>query len=333
MAKKIRVGVIGVGGYAQGNIRRFLELPDIEITDIVDTNPERFVVTRHTFPQLANAVEHVDYRKMLKESDIDAVYISSPHTLHYQQIMDSMRAGRHVLCDKPMVCKITHAKNVVKKAEETGLVMMIAYQRHYQGPFIYMREQVQSGALGKLQFITAFQSQNWLKSQRGKWRQTMALSGGGQLNDSGSHLLDIIMWIAGEPVTEVSAFSEHFDTEVDINTAVKMQFENGALGTISVVGDGCKFWEEILICGSKGQLIYHQGSLTHITEVAGPTLQLSFPQTTANPVANFVECIRDKKAVNHTPALCGLRTIELTEAAWKSAASNGKVVKVPRSKV
>ena len=333
MAKKIRVGVIGVGGYAQGNVRRFLNVPDVAITAMVDTAPERFAVTRANYPQLADAAEYSDYRKMLKDDVVDAVCISSPHTLHYQQIMDSLDAGKHVLCDKPMVCKITRAKKVVQKVKDTGLVFTIGYQRHYAGPFVYMREQVQSGALGELQFVTAFQSQNWLKSQRGKWRQTMALSGGGQLNDSGSHLLDIIMWIVGQPVSEVSAFSDPFDTEVDINTAIKMKFQSGALGTISVVGDGVTFWEELILAGTIGQIIYHQDKLVHHTSMTGPILEVASPKPASDPVANFVECIRDKKAVNHTPAICGLRTIELTEAAWKSAAGQGKVVKVPRSEV
>jgi len=331
VSSNLRVGVIGVGGYAQGNIRRFTEVPGVEVTAIVDTDPQRFAVTKKTHPALAGAAEHADYRKMLKAGGLDAVCISSPHTLHFRQIMDSLDAGLHVLCDKPMVCSIAHAKKVCDKVKQTGLVLTIGYQRHYQGPFIYMREQVQTGAIGKLQFVTAFQSQNWLKSQRGKWRQVHKLSGGGQLNDSGSHLLDIIMWIAGEPVVEVSAFSDHFDTEVDINTAVKMKFQRGGLGTLSVVGDAPRWWEEIMIVGSVGQLLYRNGELTHITSIEGASYQVAFPQTSANPVANFIECIRNPKAVNHTPAVCGLRTIELTEAAWRSAAAGGKVVKVPRT--
>jgi len=333
VAKKVRVGIIGVGGYAQGNVRRFLDVPGVKITAIVDTAPERFAVTKQSFPAIAEAAEFDDYRKMIKSGLVDAVCISSPHTLHYRQIMDSLGAGLHVLCDKPMVCQSARAKKVVAKVKQTGLVLTVGYQRHYMGPFVYMREQVQSGAIGKLEFVTAFQSQNWLKSQRGKWRQALALSGGGQLNDSGSHLLDIIMWIVGEPVAEVSALSENFDTEVDINTAIKMKFRSGSLGTISVVGNGTRFWEELFLVGSVGTLIYRNSTLTHITSVTGHSMEIGFPQPAANPVTNFIECIRNKKAVNHTPAICGLRTIELTEAAWRSAAAGGKVVKPPRSKV
>jgi predicted dehydrogenase len=329
----IRVGVIGAGGYAQGTIRKLLEIPGVQVAALADPAAERRAVTKKNYPAAAGAAEHDDHRAMLKAGGLDAVYISSPHTLHYPQIMDALAAGLHVLVDKPMVCRVQHAKNVVKKARETGLVVLVSYQRHYQGPFIYMRDQVRTGVIGKLQFITAFQSQNWLKGTRGTWRQKMDLSGGGQLNDSGSHLVDILMWIAGEPVAEVSAFSDRLGSEVDINTAIKMRFRGGALGAVSVVGDAPRWHEEMMLVGSVGQILYRNGALTHISGAAGPAMEVTFPDGGANPVANFAQCIRDPKAVNHAPAECGLRTIELTEAAWKSSADGGRVVKVPRAAV
>jgi len=333
MSKQIRVGLIGTGGYQQGaTVPKLLELPQAVIAALCDDTPAQIASCKKRYPVLASVAEFGDYRRMIREAGLDAVAISTPHTLHYPQIMDCLGAGLHVLCDKPMVCSVKHARAVCDKVKKSRRVFTISYQRHTLPPFIYMREQVQNGAIGDVRYVNAYQTQNWLQLTRGKWRQSLKLSGGGQLNDSGSHLVDAILWIVGQPVVEVSAWCDNLGTEVDINSAVKMKFANGALGTMAVVGDAQVFWEDLNIVGTKGTLIYRNNTLTHITGVGAPKLTVEFPPQTTNPIRNFIECIQDKKAVNLIPPIWGLRVMELTEAAWRSAAAGGKVVKVNYSK-
>ncbi|MBI4560287.1 MAG: Gfo/Idh/MocA family oxidoreductase [Candidatus Hydrogenedentes bacterium] len=327
MAKKIRVGFIGAGGISHGHYIRLLETKKAEVVALNEPNPEMVKRFHARFPDSVKLPVFDDYRDMLKNNALDAVVVQSPHTVHYEQILTCLNQGLHVLAEKPMTCTIKHAKALIQKAKAAKRVLMISYQRHFEPSFRYMRERIAKGALGEVQYVQAIQSQEWLRATRGTWRQRLALSGGGQLNDSGSHLVDIVMWVTGMKVKEVFAKQDNFGTEVDINSTLAMKFENGALGSMSVIGNAPRWYEDHSIVGSKGALYLRQGiGLIHQDEKGQP-VNIKLPKYTKNPDSNFVECILGKD-VPQTPPECGLRTIEVTEAAWKSAAS-GKPVRVP----
>ncbi len=255
--------------------------------------------------------------------------IASPHTLHFPQIMDSLDAGLHVLTEKPMVCSVAHARQVIAKAEEAGKILCISYQRHFQGAFRYMREAFQKGDIGELVFMSALQGQRWLQGTAGTWRQDPALSGGGQLNDSGSHLLDIILWVAGQGVSEVFAFVDNRGAAVDINSAISVRFVNGAQGTFSVVGDSrCSWWEDITFWAQDATFFYRNGRLYEQLGDQAPVEVTKLPDY-SDPDRNFIYGILGKEPIQ-VPATCGLRVIELTEAAWRSAEC-GAPVKVERT--
>ena len=188
---KIRVGFIGCGGNSRGHGRSIMQTPDAEIVALADISESAIQAFRENVGVSSEVPAYTDYREMLAATKPDAVEISTPHTLHFQQIMDSLDAGCHVLTEKPMVCTVEHAREVIDKVKETGKHLMIGYQRHLQPTYAYCRNVVQSGELGSVHFVTAHQGQNWYRNQQGRWRMDPALSGGGQLNDSGSHLLDI----------------------------------------------------------------------------------------------------------------------------------------------
>jgi len=236
--------------------------------------------------------------------------------LHHRQILDCLGSGKHVLTEKPMVCSAAHAKEVM--AAQGDRVLMISYQRHFQGPYIYIRDQVRSGALGELTYVAALQGQNWLNSQRGAWRSDPALSGGGQLNDSGSHLVDILLWTTGLAAEEVSATINSYDLPVDIDSAISIRFANGARGTLSIIGNSPMWWEEFSVWGSEGCLLYRNGTIMQRRfdeEIMVEPTELPADST---PDRNFVDVILGRDT-NRVPAECGLRVIELTEAAWRSA--------------
>jgi predicted dehydrogenase len=188
---------------------------------------------------------------------------------------------------------------------------------------------VAQGAIGDIQFVQAVQSQEWLRAVKGTWRQKKAHSGGGQINDSGSHLIDILMWITGLKIAEVYAEMENFNTEVDINSTLAMKFHNGALGSVSIIGNAPGWHEDVTVIGSKGAFYLRQGQPLVRQNGTGKHMKVALPKYKKNPDANFVEVILGKDDPQ-TPAVCGLRVIEVTEAAWKSA-NSGRVVKVKTS--
>jgi predicted dehydrogenase len=316
MADTVRIGIIGCGGIARGHIQRLLGYGAqiAALVDTVEANVERY---RRDFPRLSGVPVFRDYRDMLGSVELDAVQINTPHAFHYPQIMDSLEAGLHVLTEKPMVCSVRQAKDVIAKAEETGLTVLISYQRHYQPQFRYIKRKIEEGLIGKVTAIAALQGQDWLRGTAGTWRQKMELSCGGQLNDSGSHLLDILLWTTGLSVERVMSFIDNRGSEVDINSGTAIRFTNGALGTITVIGDCPVWWEDFTVWGESGAIFSRNGRMTVALQGKEPFEPADLPGG-SDPDRNFLDVLAGRD-VNHTPPVCGLRGIELCEAAWRSA--------------
>jgi predicted dehydrogenase len=319
---KVRIGFIGAGGMARAHVRRLADIPEAEIVALADPSSASLDEMKAEFPALASVPTFGDYRDMLAQVPMDAVEIHSPHTCHYPQALDVLQAGMHLLLEKPMVCTSQHARELIKAG--ANRVFMLSYQRHFQGPYRYIREQLQQGAVGDIQYIAALQSQNWLRATKGTWRQSLALSGGGQLNDSGSHLVDILLWSTGLRAKSVAAYSENHGSEVDIDSATSIRFANGAQGTLSIIGDSPMWWEEFSIWGTKGAILYRNGTVLQRgwddTEMRTIT---DFPPD-STPDHNFIDAILGRASVQ-VPPECGLAVIELTEAIWRSAAEHRAV--------
>lgn len=315
---RIRIGLIGTGGIARGHASRLLNMPEANIVALCDPVKAQIGRLKTAIPSLKRARVFSDYRDMLDQVQLDAVEVCSPHTLHYPQVRDALKKGLHVLVEKPMVCKTTHALDLIRLRDKAGKVLEVSYQRHFQPGFRYCREKILSGELGKVQFISALQSQNW-KPVTKTWRGDPKLSGGGQLNDSGSHLLDIILWMTDLQPAEVFSYMDKAGTKVDIFSALSVKFDGGALCNVSIVGDSVAWREDITIWCEKGILFNRGGQvvLQCPDEKVVPAEQMP---AGSNPDANFVNAILGREEVE-SPAECGLRVIQLTEAAWKSAKS------------
>ena len=172
MAKqKIKFGFIGCGGNSRGHGRSVSGVEDVEIIALADPSENALKAFKETVGLDDSVPTYTDHVEMLDAAKPDAVVISSPHGLHFEHIMSALDAGCHVHTEKPMVCTVDHAKQVMAKVEETGLHLMIGYQRHLSPTYQYCRNVVQSGELGHVNFVAAHQSQNWYRNQQGKWRQ------------------------------------------------------------------------------------------------------------------------------------------------------------------
>ncbi len=326
--KGLRVGMIGSGGNARGHMGQLLHIEGVEIVGLADPDVDMLKRASKDHPKLAKAPRFENHKDLLAEVEMDAVVISTPHVFHFEQIMDSLGKGLHVLCEKPMVCTTEQALAVLAEVKKTGLTMGVSYQRHFQGAYRYIREQLQSGKHGKVNFVTALQSQNWFTSQVGgkTWRSKMAYACGGQLNDSGSHLLDIVLWMVGEPVTGVFAAGNNLGAEVDILTAITGEFAGGGLLNISIVGHSVNWLEDITIWCDKATFAV-RGADVH-EWVGGEERVVRAGADLPNmgsPDANFIAAIRGTETVQAPPE-CGLAVIKLTEAAWQSVEKGCPVV-------
>lgn len=341
MADSIRMGLIGLGNNMLTHIGRLVQIPEVEIAGLVDPVAAMQTRLRERFPQLAGVPIFDSHEAMLRQIQPQAVEISTPHAFHFRQIVDSLEAGAHVLVEKPMVNSVREAEAVIRKRDETGKILLVSYQRHTQPPFLKMKQLIDDGAIGEVQFIQALQNQMWYASKfttpELPWRVKKELSGGGQLNDSGSHLVDILLHVTSlEPAT-VFAAQQSFNLDVDVNSAITVTFTNGATGNVSIVGQapgiGGAVWEDVTIYGSTGALYYRmlgQPEFKPVMELRqiGRTEPVDLGELPdgSTPDQNFVDAILGRDTVK-SPAECGLRVMQLSEAAWRSAES-GQVVAV-----
>ncbi len=332
MPKKVRIGLIGCGGIMGMHVDQLAPVKAAAIVGLADTSAAMLARFKGRYPHLADLPTFPDYHDLLDEVEMDGVIIATPHTLHYEHIMTSLGRGLHVLAEKPMVCTVQHAKAVIRKAKTKGLILMLAYQRHFFPAFRAARQLIADGKIGKVTYIAALQGQEWLRGTRGAWRQNPALSGGGQLNDSASHLLDIILWVSNLAPASVYAQIDNRGTRVDINSGLTVRFQGGALASIAVVGDAPSWWEDVTYYGEKGALYIRGNRVTLQIPSKGWGAQSEDVteglRYQGNADKNFVDSIlgRDEP---QTPPIWGLRVIQLTEAAWASART-GKPAKIKR---
>ncbi|MBD3176165.1 MAG: hypothetical protein GF320_13375 [Armatimonadia bacterium] len=316
---KIRVGFIGAGGIARGHFRRTNDDPRAEVAALCDIRDEPIERLIEANPDAKECPVYKDWREMLDKEQLDGVQILTPHTIHFEESMEALDRGLHVLSEKPMVCRVDHAKELIKKIEESGKVFSLAYQRHQQAEFRYIRERLQSGDMGDIHYVQAFQAQGWYRGTAGTWRQVPEESGGGQLNDSGSHLVDIIFWTTGLVPESVFAFIENLESDVDILTAASVRFTSGAVGTFSVIGHAPGWWEDITWFCDKGALYMRNGKLLEMNS-KGETVEPTDLPSGSDPDTHWIDVILGE-AENEATALNGLRVIQFTEAAWLSGDS------------
>ncbi|SEO19043.1 Gfo/Idh/MocA family protein [Paenibacillus sp. OV219] len=325
---KVRFLMIGVGGMGREHIRRLLEVPEAEIVALADPSEGAVNQVKERFPQLNDLPVYTDYREAIAQAGADAAIIVSPHSMHFEQGMACLDGGLHVLMEKPFVDGSESAEKIIARAAEVNKHLAVAYQRHLMGQFIYIRNLIQSGELGTINYINAYQAQAWLNGARGTWRQNPALSCGGQLNDSGSHLLDVVLWVSGLEPETVTATIDNRGTEVDIDSSVTVRFHGGAIASFNVVGSASIGWQEDLsIHGDKGSVLYRNGKILVAKEGQRELTEVNeeLPDS-SDPNRDFVDLVLGKVSEAAAPSSCGLRIARLTEGAWKSAANGSQVI-------
>lgn len=325
---RVRLGMIGCGNMARHHGRMFTKsVPDAEIVALTDTHAEnlnRFI--SEVFPGQTAPPTFSDYRTMLAEVPLDGVVIVTPHSHHFPQAMDAIEAGCHVLIEKPMVIRTEDAQALISHARKHQRVISVAFPGPFTVEFQYIRNLIASGELGEIYLINGVCAQPWLKIVGGTWRTSKEMAGGGNLYDSGAHMFNAMLYLTGLSATEVFAFVDNKDQEVDVIGAVSLRFTKGALGSAVVSGDAPVFEQGIYIQGTKGsaKASIYGGQM----EVWIGSEKVKYPQVppAISLQQNFVDCI-NSRAETLSPATLGLRQARLMDAIYESA-STGAVVQV-----
>jgi predicted dehydrogenase len=330
----LRIGIVG-GGFIGTTVGAgFREHGAADIVALVDIDED---VLGEAGVELGVDGDswYTDYETMLaaEAANLDAVLIGTPHTLHYEQIRTAFEHDLHVLCDKPLTTDLDHARELVKRDRKREQVLLVGYQRHLDPAFIRARS-VWADEEREPRWITAQIGQPWVDRFEDTWRQNPELSGGGYLYDTGSHLLDCVLWTTRLTPEAVSATMSFIDDkqQVDGSGSVTIRFTNGALATVAYSGETPCMREHIWMWDGQGAvgLSAHSWEPSDYVEIDvdngeyWPRIRRSTRRTKADA---FIEAIRtDEEPV--ATALDGLRVTAVTEAAYESARSDGLFVTV-----
>ncbi len=328
--ERVRIGIIGCGNMGRYHGRKFVqEVPEAEIVALADSDPNNLAsFMANVFPEGRQLeATFTDYQVMLATVPLDGVVIVSPHAYHFQQAMDAISAGCHVLIEKPMVIHTADALTLIRHARAKDRLISVAFPGPFTREFQYVRNVIERGELGEISVITGVCTQNWIEKVRHTWRAQPELSGGGNLYDSGAHMFNGMLYLTGLAATEVFAFVNNKGEKVDIIASVAMRFNSGALGTAAVTGDATVMEQGIYIQGTRGAAkvsIYGGGRLEHWKN--GELVKYPVVPPTPSLQQNFIDCIRGR-ASTPSPAVLGLRQARLMDAIYESART-GKVVPV-----
>lgn len=327
MNKTLAVGIVGTGTLGTRIGTQLADVDGAAVTAIADISPESLRAAGETLGVPAEG-RYEQFEEMLAVEPLDALVIATPHTLHYEQVVTALEAGLHVLCEKPLATDLVDARDLVELSTDRDEVLMVGYQRHLGPAYIHAKEEL---AEIDPKFITAEISQNWWETQQGAWRTNPALSGGGQLYDTGSHLVDAVLWMSGLEPESVSAemvFADDAD-RIDIQAVLNVAFEGGCVASISVSGDSPRVREDIHVWGDGGGVyIEGQGWTPRETELITPDGSRTYPasdrDTTRTKGQAFVDSIREGTEPPATAADAYTVTAVI-EAAYESARTGERV--------
>ena len=320
----LRGALVGCGGMMRHHARMHTQLDGAEMTALCDIVPGQFDAIKAVSPLVKDAACYERFEDMLAQEKLDFVFIATPHDCHAPQVIAALEAGVHVLLEKPIAISVAQAEAMIAARDRSGCTAALAYQRHGLGQFRWLRSQIQSGAFGELRAATCHLGQAWKTGTANTWRQNPAQSGGGMLHDSGSHMIDVAMWMTGRHPVRISAHIDNRDTPVDIQGYVAAVLDNGATLQINVIGDA-SMWHERHSYWFENASVFIEDDVTRVFHRDGTRMVLDAWPAAEPPLVNFVRALHGQTEI-YAPLECGLHVQQVTEGAYRSHAQSGAQV-------
>lgn len=325
----LRLAILGCGNKAHDHARRFVAHAEATVVALCDVTPElpcRLI--DDCFAGEAAPEVFTDAAQMYAGAKPDAVAIVTPHTLHFEHGLQALAAGCHVLMEKPMVTSLPDARQLATRVSESDRIFTIGYNTPCTPAFRYLRELIRSDDLGRLQTVSGWLAQDWKRITAGKWRQNPALSGGGELYDSGAHLLNSLLWPLDQPLAEVLAFIDNSNTPVDVNGVINIRFAGGALASLTIAGNCSNEGAAMSFAFEDGRVEidgWNGAWIKVFRRGAGEIHDLPLNAHRQQPADNFINTILGRDELL-TTAQHGVQHSELMDAIYRSAQS-GQIVR------
>jgi 1,5-anhydro-D-fructose reductase (1,5-anhydro-D-mannitol-forming) len=320
-ASSVRWGIVGLGRIA-----------DAEIAPAIAASRRgvlRGVVSRDQGRADAFATRHAaaralaSYPELLADPEVDAVYIATPNALHVDQVAAAAAAGKHVLCDKPLALSAADARRAVTACERAGVRLGITFQTRFHDNFGRFREVIQDGSLGEIRVVQVEMSSGRTLLQG--WRMDPALAGLGVINNIGVHAFDLIRFLLGTEVTEVTALTGHEHGLVPETVAlVLLRYASGALAYVNVNQSVARPQADITVYGTKGRVIGRSCTRMNMTgrlEILTPDSEITLETASYQAYRRVVTAFEEAVQGGHQPSPSGqdgLRSVELTDAIAES---------------
>jgi predicted dehydrogenase len=253
-----RVGycVIGLGLIADHFMRGVKASEHSRITGLVSGHRDKAerIAAQYGVPA-SSIYSYEDMDRMRENKSIDAVYVALPNSMHAEYTIRSAKAGKNVLCEKPMSTTVAEAESMIAACKAANVKLMIAYRLHYEPLNLKAIKLIKDGALGQVQTINGAFGFN---AQPGIWRLNKALAGGGSMFDVGIYVLNACRYLTGEEPTNFKAVASTIDKDerfkdMEENMSWTMQFPSGILATGST-SYGCEMPGNYTVFGPKGWL-------------------------------------------------------------------------------
>lgn len=332
-----RVGycVIGLGRIADHFMRGVTQSSASKITGVVSGHRDKAerIAAQYGVPA-TSIYSYEDMDRMRDNKAIDAVYVALPNSMHAEYTIRSAKAGKHVLCEKPMCVTISEAKQMIDACNAANVKLMIAYRLHYEPLNLKAVKLIRDGALGQVHTINGAFGFN---SAPGEWRLTKKLGGAGSLYDVGIYVLNASRYLTGEEPVDFAGYTSTMShdgrfNEVDENVSWTLRFPSGVLATgSSSYGTvmpgyykvfGTRGWLQMdpgfNYDGLKLRAIYWTGEQDAPPVVIDEANPEKDPKQFEREADYFSQCILENKPVRSSGEE-GLRDMQYMKAIYKAA--------------
>lgn len=327
-------GIVGLGRIAATQVAPGIgACPNSTLIGVVSRDQGRAdeFASRHG---AARALD--DYAKMLADPEVDAVYVATPNALHAEQVIAAARAGKHVLCDKPLAVTVADARECVRECRSAGVRLGIMFQTRRHDGLAEAARVVRDGEIGRVAVAEVTMSAGRNLPQG--WRTEPGLAGLGTLNNIGVHAFDVLRYLLGSEVSEVVALT---DIEpgyvIDTTALVLLRFANGTLAYVNVNQSVPHSRDDIVLYGTLGRVLggnlsrpERDGTLSIVTEAG----ERQFAGSSRDAYRRTIEAFADAVLGQRDPSPMGedgLRSVELTAAIAEAIAERRVVPMVPGS--
>ena len=320
----LKIGVVGVGiGGGHGATVHGSGIG--ELVAVCDCDAARLKWRVDTYQKELNFQPrgYLDVEEMLKQETLDGVIISTPSGIHHQQAVIAARRGVAMLVDKPLDISRPHMEAIAEAVQASGTLCAVNYGMRFQPALYAVKKAIDAGTFGRLLLVDM--RLKWHREQayydKGGWRGTWAMDGGGSLMNQGAHPMDLLTWYAGRPVRvrgDFAALNHKIETE-DWAAAI-IEFEGGVRSCVTTTTNCFPRNDRIFIevHGTLGSA-YLVGD--KLVETNLEALKQPPAPPAPNPIVDFMMAIRDKRPPM-TDIAQGRRSVELILAVYESARQN-----------